>query len=545
MASREIRRITQKKGDQAAQKTQVDIRKEKHPALFIGSIIVFAIIAITFIGGGVFYGNIFENQQRMFFGKYAGKPIYYDPLNYFGLKQRAAVENLNNDTSQNQFTDKTRQVWQNAYTETVKHEAILDRAKESGYYVSENAVDKSLLSYPYYQDENGKFSEKRYNEKSRREKDATKALYRELLIESTYTTDIFDSRYFSKGEMDFYRNMQNNERAIKFIEYDFDEYPDEKVKEYGKEHLKDFSRIKLSRILLIDSNLADANNIINMYNSNQRSFEDLASEYSRDYYAEQKGDMGIQFYYQIRNFFEETKKADQLADDIFKLQEGNVSAPIQVGKNWAIFKANSNAEAANLDDEETIKGIRSYILNYKKSEIQDYITSEADKLIEDGKNSNFETAASAAGKTVYETEFFPLNYLSIFFTKNITVKGDDSGRLNGAADKEAFFETVFSLKENEISQPVTLDNKIIIIKLDGVKTVDPSSWETENTTMKSYVSYIAPGMLNMVDKEDVNYLYLYMAYNYFQQDFNNVVIDKKKFEDDFNASFSRYFAISQ
>ena len=53
-------------------------------------------------------------------------------------------------------------VWYQAYQQTAMHVALLALGETAGLHVSDDAMDKALVTYPGYLDENGKFSEERY-----------------------------------------------------------------------------------------------------------------------------------------------------------------------------------------------------------------------------------------------------------------------------------------------------------------------------------------------------------------------------------------------
>ena len=537
MPSREIRRLSKKKGDEHAKdKTQVEKRMQKRPVLYAFSVIIFTIIVIAFIGSGLLGSNNFSGANRMTFGTYNGESIYYDANNYFASQ----YQNIAKNTTQSD-ANSIRQIWQQAFEATVRHKAILLRAEQSGYYVTDKAIDKALLHYPAYVDNNGRFDEKLYQSKSRRFRDTTRTLIHEVLLEEAYKNDVLYGHYYSSKETAFFREMVTPERAFKFIDFTYSEYPDEKVIAYGRENLDDFRQILLSRIIMSNANLADANQILDKYHSEQSTFEDLAKLYSSGAYAEQGGDMGVQYFYQIRNFFEDLDDPTAQANEIFNLPLNETSAPIQVGDNWVIFRVNSEAEYTDLNSPDTIEAIRNYILTQKKGEVEDYVADIAADFKTLAAEVGFDAAAAEMGKApVSETELFPINYRSYYFGKIIQVKGDDAGSLSAAADNEDFFKTAFALEMEEVSDPIKLDDKIIVLQLVEEERLDDDGWLLADGYYRTFVTYQNPAFMELVDEDNTSYIYLFMANGNIQDEFTDKVVDQKKLDDRFAASYAKY-----
>ena len=249
MPSRELRRAKQRKGENVSD--IIEKRHTNHPLVYVGTIVVLVIVVVTFVlvgpSGPMRAGA--GPSGSLVFGSYEGHDIVYYPGSYFAQQRDAIANQVKNSSTQDPVAT-AQAVWYQAFLATAQHVAILASADKAGVVVTEDAVDRALLTYPGYLDENGKFSESRYNAASSSDKTSTRKLMRENMIQNTVLTDIAGGIRQGSKETDFVAAMFKTERSFSFVSWPFSLFPTDEVRKYGEANKSRFVKIKLSRILV-------------------------------------------------------------------------------------------------------------------------------------------------------------------------------------------------------------------------------------------------------------------------------------------------------
>ncbi len=504
MPSREIRRNLKKKRE-----TTVEKKKESHPFLYAFSVGVLLIVVVTFIGLPV--ASKIGAGGSIVFGRYEGKEIKYVPGNYFSKQREIIAEQVKQSNSSDSFQAQAYKVWRGAFERTVLHTAILLEAERSGIWISEDRIDRAIIKYGPYM-ENGKFSEKKYNATPNSEKYKTRVLFREDLMEQQYLSDVYGFQRGSSKEENFIVGMDNPERSFMFVSYPFKDYPEEEVISYGKKNLDLFRKIKLSRIL-IKTSANDAEKIEKKLTEGSGKFEELAKSYSKDIYANNNGDMGWKYRYELKDDFENSSDLD----NVFAMKEGDISPVIKGKFGWMIYRCNAPAVKPDLQDPDLLDVIKKYIMKYERGKVEDYFTKEAEKFAKKARETSFLDACGTLNVTPFVTEYFPINYQLIFSFKPVRSKGDRPS-LTSANYSKTFFETAFSLKKGKISDPVLLDDQVVVLELVKEKSPD----EKEKDILKRYYTYFTGQTIQM--------------------DVQNYLTNPDKLEDNFNETFYKYIA---
>ena len=157
MASRELRRSSDTTTKKKKLETEVEKKRQMHPFLYAGSVILLVIIVVTFVGAPVISGS--AGRGNLNFGTYRGKPINYYPGNYLARQRELIAEGVRQqEGEQGDLSSQILRIWRTAFERTLLHTALLMAAEESGVWVSTDKVDEFLItSGPYLVD--GKFSE--------------------------------------------------------------------------------------------------------------------------------------------------------------------------------------------------------------------------------------------------------------------------------------------------------------------------------------------------------------------------------------------------
>lgn len=508
MQSRELRRIAKKKPE-----TEVERKRGSHPWLYAFSVVLLIVIVVTFVGSPL--ASRLGGGRRIIFGSYAGKDIEYIPGNYFAKQTDIIADELRQDDSSDSFEVQAYTVWRQAFEQTVSHTAILYECERSGIWISENLVDETIIEYGPYMD-NGVFSEERYRDASNAEKTATRKYFREQLLHSKYLQDLVAFQKTSQKEIQFFESMATPERSFQFVNFLYSDYPQEEILLYGQANKEKFQKIKLSRIL-VKSNENEALEIKKKLLEQSSSFEELAKALSKDSFAEKGGDMGWRYYYDLEGDFEDTESLLE----VFQLTEGELSDVIEGKFGWMIFRCDAETIEAQFIDEESFELVEEYMMRYERGRVEDYFWAKAESLKQSTEQKGFLDATRDMNLSTAETSFFPINFRNLFYYKPVQ-STSESVDIASAIYNEDFFVKAFTMKSEEseseaVSEPITLDDQIIVLKLKSER--DPPEEDIE--LLKTYFQYVADQTL--------------------QLDLQSAIVNTDKLEDNFQEVFSRYF----
>ncbi|MEW5817785.1 MAG: peptidylprolyl isomerase [Spirochaetota bacterium] len=501
-----MKRHKQKKNNEKL--TDVEKKRIHHPLIYAGSVIILVIIVVTFIGTPV--ADKMGNGVRITFGKYGNKNIEFYPGNYLSRQKDLIAEQLRENSTQQNFEWQAYQVWKTAFDRTAIHIAILDEGERSGLYVTDYKIDHTLTQYGPYM-ENGEFSEERYKNTSNQERYEIRKIYRENLLHDQYITDVVLNSTHSRNEIDFIKKMALPERSFRYVIFSFSDYPEGGVIDYGIQNPKLFRQMKLSRIT-IKSGESDAKTIFKQLEGNPAAFEDLAKTQSKDAFAEKGGEMGLRRYFTLQEDFASAPDLDYL----FSLKKGEVSKVLKTTFGWAIYRCDEEATDIDLSNEESVNLVRAYMERYEAGKIEDFLVKKADEFRSSALAEGFDKAAETNNLDINTSDYFPVNYGNTFFLKQVKSTGNDKA-LESAAYKEQFFISAFSLKPNDTSLPLVLDKVVVVLQLADER--QPSEDE-----------------LMMID----NY-YPYILQQYREEDMSSFFMHSKKFVDNFNEAFAKFF----
>ncbi len=483
MPSRDIRRAQTKKGETVSE--AIEKRHQSHPLIYGLSIVILVVIVVTFVlagpGGPLTGGGRFGAGGTVVFGSYEGHDIAFYPGGYFA-QQRDRLASYIRSQNQDQNSEAAVQaVWYQAYQQTAMHVAILVLGEKAGLQVSDDAVDQALVSYPGYLDENGKFSEERYHKASGQERAMTRRLYREDLITRQISSDIISGVKTGSKESAFIASMVKPERSIQFVSLPFSAFPPEEVRKYAQANASKFQKIKVSRIL-VKSSEADAAQIRKKIVDRTSSFEELAKTYSKDAYADKGGDMGWRYAYDLQADFENKDTAAR----IFSLKSGEVSDVLKGTFGWLIYRCDGEASTPDFSDPTVQEDVKSYLNKYEKGKIEDYFNERAAQISSRAAAVGFERAAQEARLTVQHTDFFPINLQNVFsFAPFRAVP--ESATPSNALYNDDFFYRAFTMGKDQASQPVVLDDQVLVMKLLGERQMP----DTTVSLLGSWIDYIA------------------------------------------------------
>jgi len=509
MPSREIRRAKGKVQDRRPSE-QIEKKHQLHPLLYVFSVVILIIVVVTFVALPFRPGNF--GPGSLVFGSYNGEDIRFigNPENYFARQRDLLNQQVESQHANASPELMTYQVWRGAFERTVIHTAILQDAHRSGLLVTGHKVDLALAEYgPYIV--NGKFSVDAYNRTPPTEREATRELQTEDLIQQQYYDDILYGQKVSTKAVDFIKGMASPERQFRYVVFSFAQYPADLVVQYGQQHASLFRTINLSRIT-IKSGESDANAIYQKLEENPNLFEEIAKNQSKDSYADKGGEMGWVDYNDLKVDFQNVADLDKL----FTLKGGQISQVIKTSFGWVVYRVNQPARQPDFTDPNTIKTARTYMEQFERGRIEDYLSNLGNKFRDSAAKLGFDAASVGEGLAVHQTNYFPINYGNAFFLPQIKAM-DNNNALASGAYKQDFLQEVFSLKVRAISKPIILDTNVVVMQpLD-----ERSAPDGETNAIGSY--------------------YPYIVQQYMQTDLGDQIMQSPKFVDNFQQVFFKNF----
>ncbi|MFP4431862.1 MAG: SurA N-terminal domain-containing protein [Spirochaetaceae bacterium] len=475
------------------------------PALYIFSVVILVIVVVTFVGAPVVSGT--ASQTSLTFGRYGNREITYAPGNYFARQYETIAAQFDRDAGSDNLEAELRLIWRQAFNQAMLHAAIMEEAEASGLSVSESAVDEMLAQDPQFQVD-GVFSPERYRRTSSQERFSLRNFYRETLIHQKYLDDMLTGGQFSGEEIAFLKSMGSPERQFRGATLAFADFPASEVVAYGEENREIFRRANLSVITVGDQD--EAERILLQIEDRSSSFEELARAHSADRFAEQGGDAGWVYVYQLSRDFE----GDDAVEEILSLETGEVS-PVMEGINgWVIYRLDDGPLEIDLETQEGVATVRQYMNAFERGVIEDYLLAAMQSFREVAGTGSFASAAGEIGADVFTTDFFPVNYGNLPYYPQVS--SPDTEILDDAAFRQSFLEEAFSIDEGDLSEPVVLRDNVVVLQLLEER-------EAEEDSM-GFLDSFYPFLLQQFRSEDLQ----------------RRIIDPDLVEDNFNQAFNRY-----
>lgn len=480
MPSREFRRAMRRKDED--KENVVEKRRERHPVLYAGSVVLLVFIVVAFVwapAGGRGRGR--GAGGKIEFGTYKGKPIVGYEGNYFLERVYAASDQLQaNRQGPQDLEAVTYQVWRTAFDQTVVHMALLAEAERAGAWISNAMVDHELVtSGPWAP--GGRFDPQTGRQATKLEEANFRKLFREQLLDQQVQRDLLGDIQYSQKEVDFFKAMISTQRKFSFVSFAFRDFPEAEVKAYGEKNPDRFRRIKLSQILIKTSE-SEAREVRRKLEDRSASFEELARAHSKDAYAEKGGDAGWRYFYDLESDFEQKEPLE----GVMGLAEGALSDVLPSRYGWVIYRCDSPALRPDLSDGETAQVVRGYMMRYEKGQVEDYMLKRAEDFRLRTRDLGFLGAALAQNLKAQATEYFPLNYQGVYFLAPVRAVGQEVD-ISSAAANEEFFLKAFRLAPGDISEPVLLEDQVIVLRLEDVREAPQEQLDLS----AEYFSYFA------------------------------------------------------
>ena len=490
-------------------------KRHSNPFVYFGTVAILVITIIAFVlvpslGGGA------GDSNGLNFGSWDNKPIAFAQGSYFATQVQATKDQLEQqgyrDTGDQFFA---YQVWRQAFENTVSHFGLLDYATSGGISSSNEYLDKQMARYPAFI-EDGVFSRRKFREASNAFKLAIRQEIRETTLKQRYVGDIVAVET-SSAEKAFIKAMAQYERSLEFIAFPFDSYPDSERLAFAAANPDKFRRVKLSKLTLT-STAKEAEEVLARIRSGALSFEEAARNHSKDAFATTGGDLGWQYAWELSSDL----KDPAMAADLLALPAGEISKVYEtVAGSWVFFRIDEAAVNPDPDSEDLLKTVTEYMNRSERGTIEEWSLAQA-KDFAASASSDFNTVAAARNLTVKETNSFPLNYGGAFnlgyFSLLGTLDTQSNPELSGANTNENFLKSVFSLEAGQLSEPILLDNAVIVAKILEIRSAEEST-------------------LGLIDA-----YYPTIVQDGLGRELTNSILQSPKLKDDFFTAFSLAFS---
>ncbi|MCL2294392.1 MAG: peptidylprolyl isomerase [Spirochaetes bacterium] len=487
-----------------------DKKSTKNTLIYALTVVVLVVIVVTFIGTPA-VGGMMGGGERVVFGRWLNKPINFYPGSYFSEQIEELTRGMDrrnidrtNPLLQRQLT---LQVWRGAFERTVIHTAILRMLDKSSVTVSNAKIDRMLISHGPYLGPDGEFSITRYMNTPVTERNRHRQAVREAILREIFLNDFFHGIKTSQNEKDFIASMGKNEVTLDIAYISFNDFPENEVISFARENMDLFRSAGLSKITVFSSR-RNAERIHSMVSSNPDSFRDVAINQSVDSFASIGGDMGRVFKHELR--LELRNNSD--ADKVFALSRGEISPVLETSNNgWVIYKCNSDPHDFDLAAADSINIVRNYMAFHELGIIEDYFLRRAMRVRD---AVDFRNAAAINNFTIHRTAPFPINFRNHNLFNRIEIENAPPD-LRGFSFNQELLETAFSLRENEISNPITLGNSVVLLSLVA---------RSENHDFSDTVHSLWPRISQQTS----------------EQSLTSFIFNPDRFEDNFRAAFDRH-----
>ncbi|MFP3090943.1 SurA N-terminal domain-containing protein [Treponema sp. TIM-1] len=482
-------------------------RFKSNPFVFVGTIVILIIVIVAFVLVPAMVPNEGANID-LTFGYYDKIPITYVRGNYLAQVQSSYAQYMQRSMNESNALSISSQVWRSAFEETVIHIGMLQEMKKAGFVIPPELVDKEVRALPQFQ-ENGRFSLTKYRQLDKATQLSLWKDVQDSLIAQRYLSDVSDLRQSSK-EAAFIGAMASKERTFAMAAFPLSSYPVEEITAFANNNQELFKTVHLSKIT-INSNEREIQQILTSVEEGGQLFEEAARTHSQDNFAESGGDTGVKMAYELTEEIpDETER-----ETVLNLARGDISPVVKVPSGWAFYRAEETPQPADLNDQDTVEKIRTYLTGFRRGIMDDWLIEKAEQFIARAEDQGFDTAAGELGLVKQNFGPIALNYGN--FTLFKALSSDTAPELASAVSNENFWRIAFSTSLQSPSAPFILgDNALVLFPLE------------ENTLEKENIDSIASSYSS------------YWLDNNTDQSIRNRFVRSEKLEDNFWITYFRY-----
>jgi peptidyl-prolyl cis-trans isomerase D len=464
------------------------------------SYVILALITIVFIFGIFPSFGSRGASDSIKFGTYDGKPIEFAYGNYFYRQyQNFAQQNR-------QSTDAAAyQVWRGAFENTVLHTALSKMADDAGYKITNESVNQAIIESGIY-DKDGKFDSATYENTSVERRKQINTMVRDSMVIQSVMGDIV-SATTSDNELDYILKIGDAGRKFEYVVFDANLYPNDLTRQYALANPSIFSLIDIAVITVESKERAEE--LKSSIESGNSEFATVAKENSLDSFANEGGNAGVWYYWELQENFVEPEEVNLL----FSTAKGKLSPVFSVGAGYSFYQVNQSPFAPDFDDEETLSEVKTYIGKYDADIVDSFLHEQAENFIAslNAKDQLTEKAEDLGLKNYAIATTMPnmgqSSYLAGF---NYT---DVGGQLSLISNDAEIMKQLYTKELGSIIGPIKANRNYLVIK--------PTEEEPMEEGFKSYLTMA----------------HSYMNQSQIQQDLVQSIFAGDKLKDNFLVTF--------
>jgi hypothetical protein len=438
-------------------------RFKTNPFIFVGTIVVLIIVIVAFVVAPAIVPEAGSSGVDLIFGYYDKIPIAYVPGNYLANVQANYARYMQGSINESNYQTMSQMIWRQAFEDTVIHVAILQAMEQAGYAAPAAVVDREVAQLPEFQ-ENGRFSTARYRSLSAADRMNLWKEVRESIAQNLYLDALFSLR-LSSAESEFIRSMTARTRSFSMASFPLDSYPDEEIVAYAASEPDLFRTIHLSRITITASE-REARQVLDSIVNGTQTFEEAARTQSQDSYSERGGDMGTQMAYELVGEVPDSAERES----VIATALGEYSPLVKVPSGWAFFRSDEEVRAADTGDPANLSKIRSYMRNFERGRMEDWLFAQARRLIDAAGEEGFDEAAKALGAQQRNFGPLPLNYGGVTITDSTqgtslfpALSAESISELIPAESNENFWRAAFFTPLETPSEPLVVGDNVLAL----------------------------------------------------------------------------------
>lgn len=422
-----------------------------------------AVPAVSFVGGGAF-----GNTE---FGRYGKRRVMLEPGSFF-MQQINQYRSMFGESANDPFF--MRLIFQRAFDQAMMHEAWIDEAQRAGVLVSQSDVLRHLRNVP-------EFTEAAFARLSTVERVDLVQQVRDGVMVEHFQHGLFGGVRRSPLLLQTLANPSATERKIELLYIPFSTSQPSMAQAFVQAEPAVFDRAMMRRVVVFgDRRAAEAaaariaSGEITLNDMAYQQFDTLGM--NADIYAQEGGFLGTLFRYELQT---QLANGDDTVE-LFNLAPGQVSGvvalnPDQNGQAFALYQMVNREPAINLNNTTDLEHVLRYIRTQRLSFMVDYLTSQLGSLEQ---SEQWDATARALGGEWVVSDFFP-SVLGLDkgqsyspYTAQVNRLALALNRIEGGNDiarqvlpSQLFFQQAFGLPVGTLSEPVAMNDGLIIFKV--------------------------------------------------------------------------------
>lgn len=470
------------------------------------AIVIIILIVIALTGTGVFYLVIpqLNKKNQLCFGAYDKEKILFEQ-NSKMQTELAILAQQHPDLANSPDFFSQYQLWSQAYNNAVFRTAAEKMARQSDVRAPQKLVDRTIIDQGVYNDEDGNFSEAKYNETPNERKAAINRNVKNALPTSIIAGDQA-TLAVPQGEKDMAKEMASAVRTFEYIPIDHNVLPDDFARDYLAMDPALFRIVSLSRIASSDEKkLQDAKAALD----EGKAWDDVQAEFSEARSDKAGGALGVLRLHTLQDLL----SAEQL-ETLLQTPEGGWTEPMKTAAGSMILRVDKAAAEADPSDPATLSDVKRHILS-KDSDTALPMMEEAAASIGKEALEDFDEAALAHHIDTVKTMPTPANVgrSQIMATLDAT---DPKGLLASAASDEKLMRTLYTEEPGFVTEPVKTGSSYVVVRILDAKD-------------------------DFTQGQTVDLFYPYLSATSAQNDFYTTILGSDKHVSDFFNGFQKIF----